>query len=575
MEIKGKKVLILGGWGLVGSAIARELVTEQPQSIVLCSLTKAQTDDVIHQMKLEFPKTNVEFLGEWGDIFQRTENKDLGREAILADPAKRRVAMRDILDSLNDEILKAQSLYDVLMRHKPDILIDCINSATTFAYQDVYKSSSEVAGALDNFKGIEEFDALKERVERLLCTSYTPQLIRHVQILNASMLRAGTGVYIKIGTSGTGGMGLNIPYTHSEERPSRVLLSKSAVAGAHTLLLFLMARTPNGPIIKEFKPTALIAWKKIQYGPIAKRGRPVKLYDMEPSEAQKLSATLNKDPDARLKGYFAEQKPDDLHAVYIDTGENGIFSAAEFEAITMVGQMQFITPEEIARAVIFELRGGNTGKDVINALDEACMGPTYRAGERRGPALKYMNELEAKHKTRSVAFEMLGPPKLSKLLWEAELLRRVGTSLANLSKMDPEELGKKVTSLITTDKTLRQRIISIGIPILMPDGKSLLRGPEMKIPVFGTSTELPISGDSVDTWASAGWVDLRVSNFRRWSERFKTLVKEVEEIPANDTSSRYDRNRDFWFGDSELNIGKIVGWLFINEDQGLRMSIKS
>ena len=63
-------------------------------------------------------------------------------------------------------------------------------------------------------------------------------------------------------------MGLNIPYTHSEERPSSVLLSKSAVAGAHTLLLFLMGRTPDAPITKEIKPTAAIAWKRIGYGEV-------------------------------------------------------------------------------------------------------------------------------------------------------------------------------------------------------------------------------------------------------------------------------------------------------------------
>ncbi|GAB1431355.1 hypothetical protein MASR2M18_21900 [Ignavibacteria bacterium] len=57
-------------------------------------------------------------------------------------------------------------------------------------------------------------------------------------------------------------MGLNIPFTHSEEQPSRVLLAKSAVAGAQTLLLFLMARTPDSPIVKEIKPSAAIAWKE-------------------------------------------------------------------------------------------------------------------------------------------------------------------------------------------------------------------------------------------------------------------------------------------------------------------------
>lgn len=38
-----------------------------------------------------------------------------------------------------------------------------------------------------------------------------------------------------------------------------MLLSKSALAGAHSLLLFLMARTPGGPITKEIKPAAAIA----------------------------------------------------------------------------------------------------------------------------------------------------------------------------------------------------------------------------------------------------------------------------------------------------------------------------
>ncbi len=111
----------------------------------------------------------------------------------------------------------------------------------------------------------------------LLVTDYVPQLIRHVQVLYQSMVKAGMGVYVKIGTSGTGGMGLNIPYTHSEEKPSRVLLSKTALAGAHTLLLFLMARTPGGPITKEIKPAAAIAWKRIGYGPVLRGGRPVPL----------------------------------------------------------------------------------------------------------------------------------------------------------------------------------------------------------------------------------------------------------------------------------------------------------
>ena len=132
------------------------------------------------------------------------------------------------------------------------------------------------------------YDELVEGIEKLLCTVYIPQLIRHIQILYSSMSEVGTNIYVKIGTSGTGGMGLNIPYTHSEEKPSRVLLSKSSIAGAHTLLLFLMGRTPGGAITKEIKPTAAIAWKRIEYGEIKRRGQPIELCDIPLSEAIQL-----------------------------------------------------------------------------------------------------------------------------------------------------------------------------------------------------------------------------------------------------------------------------------------------
>jgi hypothetical protein len=90
-----------------------------------------------------------------------------------------------------------------------------------------------------------------------------PQLIRHVQIIHRAMSDSGTRLYLKIGTTGTGGMGLNIPYTHSEDRPSFKLMSKTAVAFAHTGLMFLMARTPNGPLVKELKPGAMIGYRRV------------------------------------------------------------------------------------------------------------------------------------------------------------------------------------------------------------------------------------------------------------------------------------------------------------------------
>ena len=63
----------------------------------------------------------------------------------------------------------------------------------------------------------------------------------------------------------------------------------------------------------------------------------------------------------------------------MDTSENGVFTRGEFTAITALGQMEYITPEEIARVVVREIKGANTGQDVISAMDGAVLNPSYKA----------------------------------------------------------------------------------------------------------------------------------------------------------------------------------------------------
>ena len=565
MEIKGKKALILGGWGLVGQAVCRRMIEDEPSEMIILSLEKWQAEEAVDLLKKLAP--NITFRAEWGNIFVRSELKDLPREEILNNPKNRHLLMADVLDDLNQEIINRSFLAQVITKYQPEIIVDCINSATALAYQDIFTSSIEVRKILGKVEKCEDQENSVSAIERLLITQYTPQLIRHIQILYEAMKKAKTKMYVKIGTSGTGGMGLNIPYTHSEEKPSRMLLSKSALAGSHTLLLWLMARTPDAPITKEIKPTAAIAWKKIEYGEIKKRGVPVQLYDCPPEKAIPLKGKLKREMS---KGPW---KPlnDTLKKVYIDTGENGIFSYEEFTAITSRGQMEFITPEEIANVVVWEIKGGNTGHDIINALDNATMGPTYRAGYLRGSALQKMRRLQEEHKSDSVAFELLGPPKLSKLLYEAYLLKRCKFTMDEILQHSAEFLANCAQEIIRTDHKLRAEILSIGIPILMSDGKHLLRGPVMKIPAYRGSNELEITPENIEKWAAEGWVDLRPENFKIWQERIRKIKEEIDAIPEDDTSSKYDRDREYWYETNELEPGKIVGWLFLQEEQGLRM----
>ncbi|MEP0822296.1 MAG: short-chain dehydrogenase [Ignavibacterium sp.] len=566
MDIKNNTVLVLGGWGLVGSAVVRQLMDEQPRRIIVTSLLEREARQAVDEFRKEYPRApKGQFVPWWGNVFMRNEFKDKSREELLENDATRQKLIDDLLDELSPAVIQRSAIYHLLEKHRPEIVVDCINSATAIAYQDLFQASRGVRKAIREVRSGKQADLI-EATERLIATQYIPQLIRHVQLLYRSMQMVGTRIYVKIGTSGTGGMGLNIPYTHSEERPSSVLLSKSAVAGAHTLLLFLMGRTPDAPITKEIKPAAAIAWKRIGFGEIRKRGKLIALEDCPPEQAVRLSKTLKLQEE-----HVGKKTTAPLRSVFIDTGENGIFSRGEFEAIATPGQMEFVTPEEIAESVVFEILGGNTGHDIINALDNATLNPTYRAGFLFESAVREMKRLESVYKTRSVAFEILGPPRLSKLLYEAHLLETAYGSMKAVLKVSPKNLSTALERLIREQADLRQRIISIGIPVLLSDGTTLLRGSEIKIPPFRGENELPVTEQSINAWAHDGWVDLRPKNMERWKKRFELIIAAAEEIPEGDSSSRFQRTKQYWNNFDQIEPGKLVGWIFSEEEKGKRM----
>jgi hypothetical protein len=561
MDIKNKRILVLGGYGLVGQAVIKRLMTEKPGHVIVTSIHKQEAEAAKQLFEGLYKGVSTTWEAVWGNLFVRNEWKDDSREAILQDPARRDILIDDILGDLTQEVLTESALYKTLEQTRPDAIIDCINTSTAIAYQDVFTLSQRVRAAVK-----EKADNSSELVERLLASLYVPQLIRHVQILHKSLIDFEVTAYLKVGTSGTGGMGLNIPFTHSEERPSRVLLSKSSVAGAHSLLLFLMARTPNAvTIVKEIKPTATIAWKEVKYGPIKKGGKAIDLLDVSVAQAETLGSSLNLRKDGVGKASGKQ-----LESVYIDTGENGIFSRGEFEAISALGMMEMVTPEEIAENVARELMGASTGRDIMGALDASTMGPSYRAGYLRESAVRMMEALEKDHKDSSVAFEMLGPPRLAKLLFEAQLLKRVANNFDGVAATSAEELSKKSQEIIESDDHLRSQMISIGIPVLMNDGKRLVRGPMIKIPPAKVKTEVPLNDQLINDYSREGWVDLRTENMQIWKDRFKSIKSEIA-AAGNTTGSSLDRSPAYWDDFTTINEGRLAAWIFATEEGGERI----
>ena len=544
MNIGGKNVLVLGGYGLVGIAVCREVLKRRPRRIQIHSLRLSEAESA--RAELDCEANGTELAVSDGDLFG------------LAEPTDRRGAIAAQIGALRDEELDRFLLYRVLRDAGAEVVIDTMNTSTGIAYRDIYRAADRVFAALEAEDGCGCVDG--ESAEALLEALYMPRLIRHIQVLYRGMQDAGTRVYVKVGTSGTGGMGLNIPYTHSEERPSRVLLSKSALAGAQSMLLFLMARTPGAPITKEIKPAAAIAWKRIAYGPISRKGELLHLVDAAPRPLGAAFSTV--DPAA------ATVRDEPLETVFIDTGENGIFSLEEFALLTTAEQMEFVTPEEIAQYLCFEIEGGNTGHDVINALDNAVLGPTYRAGLLRHWALEHMVELEQKHDTHSAAFEMLGPARNSKLLFEAHLLRLAFGTMEAIREATPEQVRDALDRVVRDDPEVANRVVAVGIPILLDSGE-VIRGPKVLVPADAEA--VPVTPERLEGWVHDGWVDLRLESCARWVERFRRIHQEIAAIPEGDTSSRFLRNRRFWHEERAIQPGKVVGWVLGIEEMGARI----
>ncbi len=548
MELADRTVMLLGGSGLVGHAVARRVLatTPPPRRLVLVALYEDEVRAAARA--LEPYRSGVTIDVEWGNIFAPASVARLDLAVILASDDHRALVLGDLLGDLTDGVLERSLVLQLLVRYKPEAVVDSINTATAFAYLDIFQSARALLERAQD-GGVD-----RATIERHLMRLPMPQLIRHAQIMTEALRRAGTQAYVKIGTSGTGGMGFNIPYTHSEERPSATLLTKSAVAGAHTMLLFLLGRTPDAPITVEIKPTATIAWREVAHGPVRRKGKHIPLVDCEQPvalhEAFRQGAAPWRDLGRPLDG------------VYIDVGENGLFARDEFETVTALGQMEFITPEEVADYVMLELQGRPTGKDIVAALDASTAGPTYRAGLLRRNAVGRLRALEARHGDRGVAYEMLGPPRLTKLLYEAYLCRRLRTSVRALADSRPAELAAAAELLLADDTALRQHIISVGLPVVLPDGKRVYRGSTVVVP--------PGSGDPLQV-APRGWVDLRPDHFGIWVKRAGQMVRQADARAAGPQGSGSDMDWNAIDPDEPIEPSRFATWVFTVEEKGTRI----
>ena len=82
MDISGSRILLLGGAGLVGMAIARRLIKHhKPKTIIITSLFESEVEQAI--VELQPMAGETELISSHGNVFVREEFKGLGRHDIL------------------------------------------------------------------------------------------------------------------------------------------------------------------------------------------------------------------------------------------------------------------------------------------------------------------------------------------------------------------------------------------------------------------------------------------------------------------------------------------------------------
>ena len=549
-------VLVLGGSGLVGSQIVREVASQlRPNKIVVSGLYREEVETFVKVAQLEF--SDITFVGSWGNVFVRSEFADQPRSSLLSSDERLDKLYDDLYGDL-DEAYERSALTRLLRLHRPDVLVDCINTATAISYQDLQSISRKTRDLISEQAKTIDSEEVRREVGTLLISQGSLQLIRHVQLLHKALRDIGTRLYVKVGTTGTGGMGLNIPYTHSEDKPSVQLMSKSAMAFAHTGLLFLMARTPDGPLVKELKPAAMIGYRRVSHQVVRRSGHAQNLYS---SVVEDIGTTLRLDATGDEYEVLGP-----LKMPGVDTGENGFFARGEFEAISYLDQMEFVTPEEIAQQVVLEIKGSNTGIDVIAGVDSNVISPSYRAGVLRSTALDKLARIEEETGTSSVAVGHLGPPELSKILYEAHLLRQTYGTLQKVIETPSKDISAALEVHLENSPELKSTIASIGLPILLSDGKTIIRGPRINIPE-SIYEDVGVSDGDIDKWASKGWVDLRATNMEIWQTRFLRMLGAQHKLHTEGTASI---SRTTYLPET-IEIGAIAAWLFNNEYGGYRI----
>ena len=120
-----RNILVLGS-GQIGKEIIRRLLEYKLEKIVIHNLKKKESDACVEYF--ESFCNDVTFVKSYGDVFLPYEFNTA--YTIDEKLSHKNELLNFYYSELNQETLKKSTLYRLISMHKPDIIVDAMNSAT-------------------------------------------------------------------------------------------------------------------------------------------------------------------------------------------------------------------------------------------------------------------------------------------------------------------------------------------------------------------------------------------------------------------------------------------------------------
>ncbi|MBR7106670.1 MAG: hypothetical protein IKC88_06770, partial [Opitutales bacterium] len=203
---------------------------------------------------------DVELIPSWGDIFLPSKfNKLASMQEQLENKDE---LLKFFYSDLGPEVLKKSTLYKLVQKWRPSLIIDAINSGTVLGNH--YKPEL----ILSKVSASAEID-LNTSAEILL-NDFVPKAINFVYALKLVMEDFGVDKYLKVSTTGLGGMGMNMPYTHGDTPRSSLsfaLMGKISAAGVLHQLLWNLSHTTHLNI-SLLIPSTFVGYDCTKFEPI-------------------------------------------------------------------------------------------------------------------------------------------------------------------------------------------------------------------------------------------------------------------------------------------------------------------